>query len=229
MNWFKFYINKAYVSFISSLNFAFKFIVLLSITIVGAGFSQQKVMTNVELLASVAEDLASTGVARLKLSRGAKIFLLERGEKTAVTHFVVDQFCHGLMKQGVKIFTVDTDTSADKGVLLSLIVSRASVWYPKIYRKGFFGKAFLEREAEVNLSLRAVDEKSRKILWAGNLTGNKRNRIPLSELEFVEQKGFLLGRPDRPVEKGIRRWIEPIFVGGITAVIVYLFYSVRSR
>jgi len=209
--------------------YIFELVFLFSITIAGSGLSQQKIMTNVEFLASASEELAYRGIEQLRLNKETEVFLLERGGKNAITHFVVNQFCHGLMKQGIKIFSVSADTGTTKGILLSLIVSGASVRYTRIYRKKFWGKPLLEREAKVDLSLRAVDKKNGEMLWAGDLTALKRNMIPLSELEFVEQKGFLLGRPNRPIERGVRRWAEPIFVSGVIAGVVYLFYSVRSR
>jgi len=227
---FKFkYARKGLLHLIKHKTYIFELVLLLSITVARSGLPQQKIMTNVEFLASVSEELAYRGIKHLRLNKGTEVFLLERGEKNAITHFVVNQFCHGLMKQEIKIFTVSADTGVTKGIFLSLIVSGAAVRYTRIYRKGFWGKPLLEREAKVDLSVRAVDKKNGEILWVGDLTARKRNMIPLSELEFVEQKGFLLGRPSRPIEKGIRRWAEPIFVSGVIAGVVYLFYSVRSR
>lgn len=193
----------------------------------GLGLSQEKLPTDLELLSSVVDEIVKDGMRQCGIDSDSKVFLNKANGENEISRFILDRYTQGLLKRGVEIYTLAD--SVDEGVFLSLIVTKASVSYDGIYRRRFLGEGWVGRMAEVTLSVQAVNGRSRKIEWAGDLHTNKSDRIPLSKLNIVEQGGFLLGKPDRPRERGIRKWIEPIFVLGTIGGVAYLFYSIRSR
>jgi len=193
----------------------------------GLGLSQEKLPTNLELLSSVVDEIVKDGMRQCGIDSDSKIFLNKANGESEISRFILDRYAQGLLKRGVEIYTIAD--SVDEGVFLSLIVTKASVSYDGIYRRRFLGEGWVGRMAEVTLSFQAVNGRSRKVEWAGDLHRNKSDRIPLSKLNIVEQGGFLLGKPDRPRERGIRKWIEPIFVLGTIGGVAYLFYSIRSK
>ena len=200
-------------------------VVALSST--GLGMSQEALPTNLELITSVVDEIVKDGMRQCGIDSGSKVFINKAIGVSEISSFILDRYVQGLLERGVDIYTV-TD-SVDEGILLSLIVTKASVSYDGIYRRRFLGNGWVGRMAEVTLSVQAVNARNRKIEWAGDLHRNKSDRILLSKLNVVEQGGFLLGKPDRPRERGLRKWVEPIFVLGTVGVVAYLFYSIRSR
>lgn len=200
---------------------------LVAFSSAGLGMSQEKLPTNLELLSSVVDEIVKDGMRQCGIDSDSKVFLHQLNGESEVTRFILDRYVQGLLKRGVEIYT--KADSVDEGVFLSLIVTKASVSYDGISRRNFLGEGWVGRRAEVTLSVQAVNNRSRKVEWAGDLHGNMRDRIPLSKLNIVEQGGFILGKPERPRQRGIRKWIEPIVVLGTIGGVAYLFYSIRSR
>ena len=188
---------------------------------------QSNVPTNLALFSSVVDSVAVEVVSRLGLDSGISVSLIENESEHAVSRFVLDRFTHGLMNNGLDIYTAVDTLKTDLKV--SLIVIKASLEYENRQQKGFLSGGNIERKAEVGISLRAVEGQSGRVVWVGDIVKTARDSIPFSQLDRVEQGGVVLGRPNRPAGRGIRRWIEPVLVAAAVGTAAYLFYVVRSR
>lgn len=200
---------------------------LLWLIFASAGGSEQELLTNLDLVSLAVEEVVDEGMRHLGLGAGQKIFLVRSEKENNLSRFVVNCFCEGLMKREMTVFS--KAGPVEEGVILFLVVSKAAVRYKGISRKGFLGRGWILRDAEVALSLRAVNGQSQKLVWVGELVGSKSDQVPVSELDFIEQGGLVLGRPHRPEDRGVRKWIEPLLAVGTVGLVAYLFYMVRSR
>jgi len=188
---------------------------------------QSMVPTNLELFSSVVDSVTVESMSRLGLDSGTSVFLIENESKHAVSRFVLDRFTHGLMNNGVDVYTAVDTLKTD--LMVSFIVTKASLEYENWQQKGFLSGGDIERKAEVGISLRAVEGQSGRVVWVGDIVKNARDSISFSQLDRVEQGGVVLGRPNRPAGRGIKRWIEPVLVAATVGTAAYLFYVVRSR
>lgn len=212
----------------NAISGGWKRVTLLSLALTGFWAGKQEISTNLDILSSVVDEIVDEGMHRMGLNSGEKIFLMDTGDKRDLSRFVMNRFCQGLMERGIEIYTTN-DTISEEGIVVSLILSKASVRYDGIYRHSFWSRGLVKRTMEVCFSLRAVNGQSGKMIWIGDIGRSRDDRVPVSKLDFVEQGGFLLGKPVRPAGRGIHRWIEPVLVVGTVGVITYLFYSARSR
>jgi hypothetical protein len=188
---------------------------------------QSQFSTNRELLASAVEEAAAEVVSRLRLTDGSQVSIIEHEGSGDIARFVINRFSRALMDRQVVITYSEDSLHAD--LSLSITVTHAMIGYERRHEKGLFGGGLIERQAKVGLSIRAIEGKSRQILWIGDIDKNATDRIPYAMLEQVEEGGLLLGKPNRPKDRGVMRWIEPVLVAGAVGSAAYLFYIVRSR
>jgi len=190
-------------------------------------FGQSNVPTNLELFSSVVDSIAVEAVRRLGLESGTRISLIESESEYDASRFVRDRLTRVLVNDGVDVYTEVDTLKTDLKV--SLIVTKASLEYENWQQKGFLSGGDIERKAEVGISLRAVEGQRGRVVWVGDIVKDAMDRVPCSQLDRVEQGGVVLGRPNRPAGRGIRRWIEPVLVAATVGTAAYLFYVVRSR
>ena len=166
-------------------------------------------------------------IIQLNLNDESRLSIIESEHPGELTRFVIDRFSERITENGIELFS--DDDSLHSKFKLYVTVTKALVRYEKMQRKGFLGEGFIERHAEVGLSLRVVNNNTKKVDWIREIDEGFTDQIPASMLDQVEEGGLLLGKPKRPNDRGVMRWIEPILVAGAVGSAAYLFYIVRSR
>ena len=188
---------------------------------------EHSTLTNVDLLSQTIDEAISKGLDQFELPSGAKIIIQQNKSENQLIHYITEQFTNVLFKKGFQIFTT-TDTTRE-GFFLSFSVIQSAVQYTKILGRSFWKTNAIERKAKVDFLIQIINRKTNQLIWSGNLAHEKIDQIPVSFLEFVEQGGCLLKKPDRPKMSGVQKWIEPIIVFAGMGAMLYLFYSVRSQ
>jgi hypothetical protein len=188
---------------------------------------QTEVRTNLSLLSYTIAEVADQTVSELSLRSFSKIFVHETEKSDNLTYFIENRFYQELAEKNFKVFI--QNKPVDEGLSIYLLITKATVKYEKVYRKKLFSSKWVHRKAEVSILLKAIDESNNKIYWIGDITSEKKDDIPYNKLDFVEQGENILRKPDRSIEKGVKKWVEPFLVMGVLGVVVYLFYSVRSK
>ena len=181
---------------------------------------------NIELLSSLIDSIAHTAADRLELCVGDTVCIVHSDEDSKVERFILDRFYRVFSESGFCLFF--SSDSVGKGLDLSLSVCDASVVYQKYLGRSIFRQGRVLRRAEMNVSLRAVNSRTGKLVWAGNLSEEFEDQVPVSRLRSVEEGSTIIGRPLLPREGKLRRFFEPIVVLGVMGVVTSLFYLIRS-
>jgi len=116
------------------------------------------------------------------------------------------------------------DTTAEQaGVRVGYRPLKLSVKYADL------SDEIVERTFELAVFLQLLAVPENHMIWQGEVAGSKSDRVARKLLDKLENKeiSFTVGRQGR--RKGASRFFAPLIVSSTAGIIVYLFYSLRSR
>ena len=140
---------------------------------------------------------------------------------------ILEQLIHYQLQSalGQKQIALVKSRSAFLPSITVLIVS-ADLKYGKPFKKGFFGKKRIAREAAIGLMCHW--EGVTAIQQSGMIQKSVCDTIAAGAIPIVEKNGLL---PGYPVCPGATRWswAEGLLSAGILSTVIYLFYAIRSQ
>jgi hypothetical protein len=190
------------------------------------GQSNSVFPTNIELLSSLIDQVASTAVERLEWNAGDTICVARSVEESKVERFVHDRFYRIFSEAGLRLFF--SCDSAENGFALFLQAWNAGVNYQEYVGRSLFRQGRVLRKAELSVSLKMVRSRTGQLVWVGDLADHMEDEIPVAYLARAEEGSAMLGQPALPTEEKLRRWFEPMVVLGVMGVVTCLFYLIRS-
>lgn len=123
-----------------------------------------------------------------------------------------------------KILSGFKENSSSKNVL-EVIVNRYEVKYPAIVSYPLFGEEKLKREIELNLTYNLFENDITK--FHHNFGYVHTDTIPVSSIVLDEKDSTVYNSiPSIPIWRSL---VEPAIISSVTGLIVYLFFTVRSR
>lgn len=106
-------------------------------------------------------------------------------------------------------------------------IIRAGVSYDRLSR-GLFRKDRLERLVFIDAYLKVVATNG-TILYSGDSKREWRDVMHMSEKSKLENPSFSFTSSEAPSARGLKRYVEPVLIVGVTGAIVYLFYAYRGE
>lgn len=67
------------------------------------------------------------------------------------------------------------------------------------------------------------------IRWSGNVVKDRTDSVPYSFLKTLENENVDFTQSTQPSGSFFKKYLEPLFVLGVTGTVVYLFYALRSK
>ena len=127
-----------------------------------------------------------------------------------------------LLKNGKEIVN---DNSAGENVInINFVMDNSNVAYSNPERDGIFGDFFTERTIELSVNYLISPNQSLKSF---NLTS--KDTINVKDVENVENRSYPFTQGELPPEPFFSSLLEPIVAIGAAAVVIILFFSVRSK
>ena len=127
-----------------------------------------------------------------------------------------------LLKNGKEI--VSDNSSNESIVNVNFVIDNSNVTYSEPERDGIFGDFFTERTIELSVNYLISSDQSLKRF---NLTS--KDIINVKDVENVENRSYPFTQGELPPEPFFSSLLEPIVAIGAAAVIIVLFFSVRSK
>lgn len=183
-------------------------------------------LTNLEFMGQAVEELIASDTLIQALVPEKAIRLKAPSEDRPLIQYLSTHISNALIRSGYEVSLMGDSSSS--GVILSWIPEKVSVTYSHPRRSFFFGEVEYTRQAQILLGILLVDGDTQKVEWSGFLEAQNSDTVSTHELPIIEQDGRLLGHPARQNAAGFRKWFEPAAMIGITGLIVYMFYSIRS-
>jgi hypothetical protein len=156
------------------------------------------------------KDLGSAKKVKLELNLGTDYSLF------------ANQIRGKLLRNGKEIVS---DNSLDDNVVnVNFVIDNSNVTYSDPERDGIFGDFFTERTIDLSVNYLISSNQSLKSF---NLTS--KDTINVKDVENVENRSYPFTQGELPPEPFFSSLLEPIVAIGSAAVIIVLFFSVRSK
>jgi len=98
--------------------------------------------------------------------------------------------------------------------------------YPRVKSKKLFGKKWVTRQTDLNLSFRLTEKSTAKILWTKRKNHTRSDLIPKKMLPGIRSKQYTFLSPELP-ETATSKYLEPALVTAVVGGLVYLFFASR--
>jgi len=189
-------------------------------------FGEEGVQTNLEFMGTLIQRTIEEDTSLQTLVPEKKITLVHPDVEKILVQYVSSHITKGLIQSGYTVFL--KSDALQTGWILSWHPEKIRIVYQEPKRSSFFSEILYRREAELALKIQFIRTDTREVRLSETLTASQFDTVAVHDLPYIEQKGLILGHPDRPKPGGMRRWLEPAAMIGLTGVIAYLFYSIRS-
>ncbi len=127
-----------------------------------------------------------------------------------------------LLRSGIQF--VGNDSIEENVVRVNFVIDNSFVRYTEPEKDGIFGDFFTERTIELSGNFFVSNQSQVK-----DFTIAVKDTINVEDVEKVENRSYPFTRGELPPEPFFSSLLEPIVAVGAAAVIIILFFSVRSQ
>ena len=189
--------------------------------------SQTDSPTNQSMLQNLMDRLADKVVERFILTDESRLEYSDLQRTDPAGTWLMDRFYKRLMDEGIKIRFGDGLAASEDRLQLNII--DFYIQYEGIYRKYPWSRGRIRRLAGIVLACRYIERNNATLIAVEEFHEQSEDTITCNDLNRLEAGGILPLKPERPGERGIRKWAEPAVFALALAGLSYAFYSVRSR
>lgn len=113
------------------------------------------------------------------------------------------------------------------GHFVKVTINKIEISYPSIVSSPLFGDKSFERE--VRVSGNYFLKKDSLILLTKDFDETVKDTITSSQLDRIESTEYTFLKTELPKENFFRTMVEPVSIAVVSAAVIYLFFSVRSK
>lgn len=191
--------------------------------------------TNFEFLTSLADSLLESATKEYvsDVEKRAIVRSLDVNDKA--NWFIENRLVEVLKRNGVRTIYLalenDVQPEIEPDSLVSILefkLLHLKIEYHELTKQQNSGEK-IQRVGKAGLFLRIINKPSGKILWSDNLEGTKSDWIPINNKSIVENKEIHFTKGKTIRKSNSIKLVQPLIISSAAGVIVYLFYSLRSR
>ena len=180
---------------------------------------QAQTKTNLDVFKTLVD--SSVAEALAELSHSQKDIHLDLKIGSAYSIFE-DQFYRSIQSRKK---TVISASNSSENIELSWSIENAAVDYGEVFRDGFLGNHLTERKIFLSGSYRIQDNEIKiKDFYFQNI-----DTVKFDEIQKLENSSYPITRGEIPSEPFLSNLFEPIGAITTAAVVIALFFSVRSK
>ncbi len=184
------------------------------------GFACAQTLTNLELLYHLTDSLSKQIICEIPEAEDSLVLTLSLGESYSV---FANNIKSSFIKSGKKIL----DKAPGELIVphVDIVIEYAGIEYGEMFRDGWFGPHFVQRHAMLSGNYIQI--------FSGgeirNFTLETTDTVNVDGIKFLENESFSFTSGSLPSEPFISGWAEPVIAIGTAAVIIAIFFSVRSK
>jgi hypothetical protein len=189
-------------------------------------------LSNLDFLANLTDSLLEeiSKEAFPESLREVRIRSLNTNED--IRWFIENQIFNVLKKARVSSIYLkqqQDETDSTKYTVYECKVLTLGIEYMNKMPGGNLSPGNIRRKGSVGLSLRIFNHPSGEILWSGIVKGSRSDWIPGKKIREVENRSLPFTMGVFLNGEGKSGLLEPIVITAVTGIIIFLFYSLRSR
>jgi hypothetical protein len=182
------------------------------------GFSQTP--TNLEVFYSLTDSLSNQIIKDIPAEENIILLTLNLGESYSL---FANNIRSAFIKTGKEI--INTPIGELNYPQVDIVIEAAGIEYGEMFRDGWFGDHLIQRYAAIYGNYLQTFSPTGKIDFVYEAV----DTIRVEEIEYLENGSFPFTKGNVPPEPFISGIAEPIIALGTAALIVILFFSIRSQ
>jgi hypothetical protein len=120
---------------------------------------------------------------------------------------------------------ISTSSNSPGNISLSYSIENAVVNYGEVFRDGFLGEHFTERKIFLSGNYRFQDKEMKvKDFYFQSI-----DTVKFDEIQTLENSSYPFTKGEIPAEPFLSNLFEPLVAVGTAAVVIALFFTVRSK
>lgn len=193
-------------------------LLILSVVFPLNGFAQKT--TNLEVLYSLTDSLSRQIINEIPAEEEIILLTLNLGESYSV---FANHINSAFLKTGKKI--ISTPIGELNYPHVDIVIEGASIEYGEMFRDGWFGAHFVERHAEISGNyLQTFSTEGKQEFIIADI-----DTVKVDEIKNLENESFPFTKGNIPSEPFLSGFAEPLIAIVTAAVIIALFFSIRSK
>jgi len=183
--------------------------------------------TNIEMLTQLADSLIDSFMAA-QLSESSSSVLLRKGDPgNASNWFLQDRFVEACQNRNQKVFISEGEKEApwQDGYLLQFNGLDVGTAYDNFKEN----PKRLRRSVTIKMAVLLARPLSGEVMWRGNLAGQHADLIDADQINAVENDNIPFTVGVRETKSKSVKLVQPVAVSATAGLVIFLFYSLRSR
>ena len=184
---------------------------------------------NLHQLLHLFDRVAYRVAAQLPHDRGVAIFVKPPANGRPEERFFFNRLVSTLTDSlSLPMVAEPVDSAATLAVTFN--IEKCEIVYRPAPKRGFLRRTLWQRHAGVFVEVSAYDLATRKVRFQKILEENSTDTLSKKTLPALEDQNlpFTVGRWEEGTGEGVQ-WLEVALITAASGIIVYLFYSLRSR
>jgi hypothetical protein len=176
---------------------------------------------NLEIFRSQLDSLASEVLERANLGGEKNLFLNVRSSDSSLV--ARNMISEALKRLRYNVFFASRGDEAT----IDLAFVETSVRYGSVFRQSILGERKAERTINtvISANVRSVQN---EVLFAGSLSRTLRDTVSVGDIPDLENSSIPFTHGEAPEGGAFDNILAPAIIVGASAVVIYLFFTVRS-
>jgi len=180
---------------------------------------QAQTKTNLDVFKTLVD--SSVAEALVDLSHSQKDIHVDL--KLGSAYFIFEDQIYRSIQSRKK--NISSASNSSENVGLSYSIENAAVNYGEVFRNSFFGDHFVERKIFISGSYRFQDDEIKiKDFYSKNI-----DTVRFDEIQTLENSSYPFTKGEIPSEPFLSNLFEPLVAITTAAVVIALFFTVRSK
>jgi hypothetical protein len=180
--------------------------------------------TNLEVFRSQLDSLASELLQRANLGQERNLFLNVRSSDSSLV--VRNMISEAFKRLRYNVFLASHGNGSE-GAAIDLAFVEIAVRYGRAFRENILGGRKAERTISTVISAN-VRSAGNEVLFAGNLARTSRDTVSVGDIPDLENLSIPFTHGEAPEGGVFDNILAPAIIVGASAVVIYLFFTVRS-
>ncbi|MFQ5750881.1 MAG: hypothetical protein ACE5HI_02700 [bacterium] len=194
-------------------------------------------LTNLQFLTNLTDSLLQAATQDISERIKKKVVIRSLAVNKEVDWFIENQLVKFLHKRDVQSIYLNQDTlnaisattRKDTISIFEFKLLTIGIEYFEENSQGLSKAGYVNRKGSISIYLRIIEQSTGEILWNGDIEKSQYDWIPLAAIDRLENPNVPFSKGVLIKNRGRTTILKPILITGITGIIVYLFYSLRSR
>lgn len=176
--------------------------------------------TNLDVFYSLTDSLVDQINSEIPSSQKKILLTLNLGQSYSLfSNSIKDKF----IKSGREILEQSPDEVNIPTV--NIVIEGAGVEYGEMFRDGWFGSHYIQRYSTIfGNYLQSISERGKK-----DFEITKVDSVKVEDIKYLENESFPFTKGTIPPEPFLSGFAEPLIAIGTAAVVIVIFFTVRSE